>query len=239
MGETTTFRHGNGKFGVLSYLEFVLLLAGLVMLIKNRDRRAWMILALALGLLPAVISNDVPHSNRAHGILPWVELVAAYGFMQCEVWISQYKSKHKTAWITHNAFYRVIVVVLVLQTILYVTWYAKVYTTTPAVQDFQYGYQEAVMYARQHEGQVDKVLFTNGYGQAYIFILLFKHLTPIQFHQGGLANYEIRDLNWQQDSQRTNILIVGTPKEIPATALNIVKEISYPGGGVAFRIVQQ
>ena len=115
----------------------------------------------------------------------------------------------------------------------------QTYSTTPAVKDFQYGYQEAVQYARQKESEVDKVLFTSAYGQPYIYILLFKHLTPIQFHQGALANYEIRDLNWQNDRTRTNILIVGTPKEIPADAPNIVKEIRYPGGEVAFRIVEQ
>ena len=54
-----------------------------------------------------------------------------------------------------------------------------------------------------------------------------------------MANYEIRDLNWPSDKQRKRTLIVGTPKEIPVDAANIVKEISFPNGEVAFRIVKQ
>ncbi len=83
------------------------------------------------------------------------------------------------------------------------------------------------------------MLFTNGYGQAYIYILLFKKLTPIEYQQGALANYEIRDLNWSSDKNKKNILIVGTPKEIPADAPNIVKQIAFPDGSIAFRIIKQ
>ena len=136
-------------------------------------------------------------------------------------------------------FYTGVTVILILQTLLYTYWYVKTYSGTQAAKEFQYGYEEAVQFARQKESEVHTVLFTSAYGQPYIFILLFKKLTPIQFHQGALANYEIRDLNWQNDRTRTNILIVGTPKEIPEDAQHIVKEIRYPGGEVAFRIVEQ
>lgn len=239
LGESTTFRHSTKKFGILSYLEFVLVLIACISVFrktKNENRQIiWVIIAIFIGLLPAVISNDVPHGNRAHGIIPWVQILGAYGFLQCEGWLLAQKQSKKLL----KIFSFGIVGILTGQTLLYSYWYAQTYSTTPAVKDFQYGYQEAVQYARQKESEVDKVLFTSAYGQPYIYILLFKRLTPIQFHQGALANYEIRDLNWQNDRNRTNILIVGTPKEIPADAPNIVKEIRYPGGEVAFRIVEQ
>ena len=246
-GTSTTLRHSTEKFGVLSYLEFAFVVIGCGQICyqlfrkskHGRDRIAkemvWVVLAVFIGVLPAIISNDVPNGNRAHGIIPWIQILAAYGFLRCEVWVCKQK-KQKTL---TSMFYTGTIIVLIVQTLLYTYWYVQTYSGTQAAKEFQYGYEEAVQFARQKEREVHTVIFTSAYGQPYIYILLFKKLTPIQFHQGALANYEIRDLNWQNDRNRTNVLIVGTPKEIPADAQHIVKEIRYPGGEVAFRIVEQ
>lgn len=231
-GETSTLRHGTGKTGVLTYLEFVFLLIALGFMVKTKNKTAmWLFAAIFIGLLPAIISNDVPHSNRAHGVIPFIQLIVAWGFLQSYTLIS------KTTW--KKYVLPILGSVFVIQTICYAYVYITTYKTTEAAKEFQYGYEQAVVYARQQEGDVDKVLFTSAYGQPYIYILLFKKLTPIQFHQGSLANYEIRDLNWPADRLRKRVLIVGTPKEIPADAPNIVHEILFPNGGVAFRIVKQ
>lgn len=231
-GETSTLRHGTGKTGVLTYLEFVFLLTALGFMVKSKNKTAiWLFVVMCIGLLPAIISNDGPHSNRAHGVVPFVQLLAAWGFLQSYALLS------KTVWKKYAP--PIIGGLFIIQTVCYAYVYIMTYKTAEAAKAFQYGYEQAVRYARQQEGDVDKVLFTSAYGQPYIYILLFKKLTPIQFHQGSLANYEIRDLNWPVDRLRKHVLIVGTPKEIPGDAPNVVDEILFPNGEVAFRIVKQ
>ncbi len=232
LGETTTLRHGTGRVGVLSYLEFIFLILAIIFTVKTKNNTArWLCVAIFIGLLPAIISNDVPHSNRAHGVIPFLQLLIAWGVFE------SYAILKKTHF--QQYFIPIFGALFIIQTLFFGYVYVSTYRSAEAAKEFQYGYEEAVKFARQQEGDVDKVLFTSAYGQPYIYILLFKKLTPIQFHQGALANYEIRDLNWPSDKQRKRTLIVGTPKEIPADASNIVHEILFPNGETAFRIVKQ
>lgn len=229
-GETQNFRHGNEVFGILGYTEFALLLAGLLSMVHPQWRKTygWLVLAVLIGILPAAISNEVPHSNRAHGIIPWVEILAVVGYGYVASVVERKKAQSLLVTVG---------VLTVLQTLWYSATYAKVYTTV-AAKDFQYGYGEAVTYARLQEPSVHSVLFTSAYGQPYIYILLQKKLTPIQWQQGALANYEIRDFTWDDVKERNSTLVVGTPEEIPADAPGIEKEILFPDGSVAFRIVR-
>ncbi len=228
-GESSTYRHGNNVFGVLGHVEFLLMLPGVIYVcIRARGRKnLWVLALLFVSLLPAVISNDAPHSNRAHGIIPWVQLLAGYGLFVLEGKFSQ----HKT-WIM-----RVVVGCVLLTTVWYAIQYARVYSTV-ASQDFQYGYLDAVSVARQKEADVSTVLFTSAYGQPYIYVLMAKKLTPIQWQQGALSNYELRDISWESDKNRKDTLIVGTGNEITADAEHIIHEIKDPNDRVVFRIVE-
>lgn len=230
-GASATYRHGNGQFGVLSFIEVAVFILGILTMVKDKElRKHWWILVLfLLAILPASIGDDAPHSNRAHLIVPWVQVIAVFGV---RFLLAKFPKKHQ----------RRAILIFILGLGIQLVWQANVYThvySTIGVRDFQYGYKEAVLYARSQEGKVDKVLFTSAYGQPYIFVLLYKQLDPIQYQQGALANYEIRDLHWDSDKDRVRTLIVGTPDEIPADAPHIVKEIAFPDGKVAFRIVEQ
>ena len=226
-GKATTFRHGNGIFGVLSPVEVI----GLGSLLffsatKKIKGNRWILFLVLAGFFPAVISSEAPHSNRAHMVVPFIQLLSAIG-----IW----SLMQSLRW---NRFLLGAFTVL---TVGYGLWaiqtYVRIYTTV-AVREYQYGYLEATRVAKEEEKNVEKVYFTNAYGQAYIFILLTKRLTPIQFHQGALANYEIREIQWESDRQKKSSLLIGTGKEIPKDAPGVIKEILFPDGEVAFRIVR-
>ncbi|KKT97631.1 MAG: hypothetical protein UX35_C0012G0021 [Microgenomates group bacterium GW2011_GWA1_46_15] len=227
-GKTPIYRHGNNVFGILSLVEFVLMCASIISCMQKETRKKfwWIPIFILVAIFPAAISDDAPHSNRAHIIIPWIQMLAVMGYIYVEKFFPK------------KAFFFGVVTLLLIQTAWYARIYQRVYTYDSA-RDFQYGYKEAVLYAKSQEGKVDKVLLTSAYGQPYIYVLLYKKLTPIEYQQGALANYEIRDLKWDQDKNRKNALIIGTPWEIPANADHIVKEIHYPDGEVAFRIVKQ
>lgn len=230
-GETQNYRHGNGVFGILGYTEFILLLAGLISMCKKewRKKYGWLIVLVLIGILPAAISNEAPHSNRAHGIVPWIQLISVVGFS----FISTYFTKERM-----RVFTRIVILLTLVQTVYFAFLYKNIYSSI-AVRDFQYGYQEAIQYARLQESSVHSVLLTSKYGQPYIYILFYKGLTSIEWQQGALANYELRDFTWDEVKERKDILIIGSPQEIPQDAQNIVKEIRFPDGEIAFRIVKQ
>ena len=53
-----------------------------------------------------------------------------------------------------------------------------------------------------------------------------------------MSKYLFRDIKWDEDKNLKNVLIIGSAKEIPADAPDIIKEILFPDGRVAFRIVK-
>lgn len=228
-GKTSTYRHGNNAFGILGFTECLFLILGIIAVYKTKYRQyLWMLLAVLLGLLPAIISNDVPHSNRAHGMVPWIQLVAVVGVSALMELVKENFKK------------RILVLIIALtlvQTTYYALEYARIYSKD-AAYDFQYGYTQAIAIAREYESSVERVIFTSAYGQPYIYILFYKPLTPIQWQQGALSNYDLRDIVWEQEKNKEHVLIVGTGKEIPQDAPGIVKEIFFPDGNVAFRIVR-
>lgn len=231
MGKTTTYRHGNAMFGILGYLEAIAAISSFFLL-KDKKKRGSIFLLIGFtlaGLLPAIISNDVPHSNRAHGIVPWVQLLAAGGV---GLWISSVSQKKR------HLFTRVLIIFILLQTILYSFWYVRIYSGKPAAQEFQYGYEQVIKTAIAEEQNVDRVILTDRYGQPYIYVLFFKKLTPIQWQQGALSNYEFRHITWEEDKNRTRTLLVGTGEEIPPDAEHIILEVPYTDGSVAWRIVR-
>lgn len=228
-GKTFTYRHGNGVFGVLSPFEALGLLLALLLLIRSRFREhAWLWIAVAAAFLPAVLSNGAPHSNRAHLAMPFLSVLGSFGIVRV-----------LDAQVFSRRF--VFQTMLIIGTFFYGVWaigvYARVFSG-PAVADFQYGYLDAVEIARAEEKNVDTVVFTSAYGQAYIYIVLGKKLSPIEYQHGALANYEIRAVRWEEDRNKQSVLLVGTAQEIPESAEGIVSEVKNPSGEVVFRIVR-
>lgn len=228
-GKTFTYRHGNGVFGVLSPFEALGVLFSVFLLIRGRFREnGWLWTAMLTAFLPAVISDGAPHSNRAHLAMPFLSLIAAFGVVH--VLDAQKVSLRRLLWM-----------VTIAGTLLFVVWAAGTYERVfrgVGTADFQYGYLDAVRIARSEEKNVDKIVFTNRYGQAYVYILLGKKINPIEYQHGALANYEIRDVRWEEDRNRPAVLLIGSPTEIPESAEGIVNEVKNPSGEVVFRIVR-
>jgi hypothetical protein len=185
----------------------------------------FLILSVGIGLLPALISNDAPHSNRAHGIVPFIQLLAAYGLYQIYIFV-RYVTR------LHNVFILKMLVLCAgllffIETGLHVRQYTRIYQSLPAITDFQYGFLQAAIKAKAYVSQVDKVVMTDTFGQPYIYVLFAKGLTPIQWQQGAMANYEFKHISWEEQSRRSRILVIGTPEEIPADVVT-VDEIQTP-----------
>ena len=107
-----------------------------------------------------------------------------------------------------------------------------------AASDWQYGYQQAAQIASQYEDQVDKIVFTSHYGQPHVFTYFYQKRNPLYVFWGEMVKYLYRDINWEEDKNLTNTLLIGSPEEIPEDAEGLIKEIKFPDGSSAFRVVR-
>lgn len=235
-GKEGTYRQSNMRDGVLSYAEGVLILVAILTLKRDRKRRRQIytfLLIIVCSIIPATLGNDVPHANRALLGLPWFQILAGVGFVQILAWLeASGKRRLRQAVIGCGG-------VLVLGGLCFhLVNDQRVYSTKEGLKDMQYGMETAVKYAKSQESTVRKIYFTNAYGQAYIFLLFFKQLNPIDFRGGGLANYVISDRPYEDSAGQSNVLIFGTPDQVPGT-LGREKEYKYPDGEVVFRVVRQ
>jgi hypothetical protein len=239
-GKTDTLRHGNGEWGVLFMTEYVLWLFGLSSLIyvcylvlsrrrlSLKEKAEWRVVgALALsgfvwmiiGILPAAIGRDAPHSNRA--LLSWpgfILLMIAGAFFVIR---SLRDGRMSTIVLgSHGEKDMVLKTVVGGWLLMHLLLWAasgRTYFTQFAQQsaaDFQDGYLEAMQLARSYEPDVDKILFTSKYGQPYIFALFVRKTNPIWYRGGSLVKYEFNDRISAVDRDRSNTLIIATPEEM-------------------------
>ncbi len=141
-----------------------------------------------------------------------------------------------------------ITTIFLLNTVYYFDMY---YLHGPIEQapSWQYGYKEMVQEVSKIKSNYQQVIVTYKYDQPYIYFLFYEKTDPswyqsywtgnnleIQRFERNFGNYVFRNIDWESDKNLRNTLLVGTPTEIPPNS-NILKEIQFPDGSVAFRIV--
>jgi len=210
--------------GPLLLIEAPFLLLGLVHLLKNK-RKTWakfLLWWLIAGPVPAMIGKEAPHPLRAYNLLPPLIIITALGI---HFLIRSYQKVSS-----------IIIILLAINAAFFINHYFFIYPIYSA-PDWQYGYQQTALTARQYEDQVDKIIFTSHYGQPYIFTYFYQNREPLSVFWGAMSKYLFRDIKWDEDKKLTNNLIIGSPEEIPFDSPGIIKEILFPDGRTAFRIV--
>lgn len=224
LGQTNDLRHGDGVWGVLTIIQYIFVILGFIFGLKNvfyskEQNKNVFLLALLwviVGILPAAISQDVPHSNRALLALPGFMLLSLYGLQQLCMYIQKItglvgKKQKKDIYLK-----LVLGMSLFFQMFFFISYihdYFAVYKITSA-DAFSEGYIEAFTIAKEYEkGQngkqeVDKILFTSEYGQPYIYALFVRKTNPIWYQGGSLVKYEFTDKINSGDLERSNTLIV-------------------------------
>lgn len=199
-------RHSDGRFGVLSYPSLVMIVFYLLSLIKkknNTDEKRVFQLALAwllIALLPAIIGDGAYHSNRALLALPAYLLLVVLGLGRLEKKLSWPKKYFNQLIVLAYLFF------LLLYQKNYYQNYAKI--SAPAFND---GYLETLNYLRQlDKSAVDKILFTNDYQHAYLYVLFANQVNPIAYHGGILAGYEFADKIDYGDLDRPKTIVVAS-----------------------------
>lgn len=209
-GATTTLRHGDGTWGVLLPTTFILIIIGFYyglkkMKSKQKDEVFYLGLALILvGLIPASLGEEVPHSNRSLLALPGFILMAVFGLKSLLKQIKKIEIK------------RSLVSTLALAHFLIFVAYISNYYTAFAGEsaaDFKDGYLEAFEFIVPFEEEVSKILFTSDYGQPYIYALFVRQTNPIWYQGGSLIKYEFKDEINAGDLVRENTIVVASNED--------------------------
>ena len=104
--------------------------------------------------------------------------------------------------------------------------------------DWQYGYREVSQLAEKYDSEVNKIIFTSHYGQPHIFTLVYQNRDPAFVFNGGMLKYIYHQIKWFDDSRYKDVLLIGSPEEIPEHPETLIDQINFPDGSPAFRIVK-
>ena len=230
--------------GQLYYLDFFFLMSAVFFALRHREKRLWSVFFwLLVAPLPAALTLQSPHALRAHSLLFPLLLLSAYGLF------SLYHALKKR-------FRFLLLAVFLFFFSWQVGYFADRYffhypRTAPEV--WEYGFAELVDYLRPIQNQYRKIYITDRYDQPYILFLFYLRYPPAKFQQEGeltardkfgfstvrdFANFHFEAIDWPKIKSESNVLVIGTPEEIPAET-NVIHTIYFPRSEkAAFRIVQ-
>ncbi|MBU1085686.1 hypothetical protein KKB06_05045, partial [Patescibacteria group bacterium] len=61
---------------------------------------------------------------------------------------------------------------------------------------------------------------------------------PTFVFNGGMLKYIYYQIKWFDDSRFQDVLLIGSPEEIPEHPEGLIEEIKFPDGTPAFRVVK-
>lgn len=227
-GETINLRQGDGAWGVLFWPVVLLSAWGALVLFlpgSNKNQRVlagvsvgWII----IGTLPAVLGQDVPHSNRQLLALPGfiiLSLVALdwlYLKLSTKNIESLVKGSHCETLIILKSVLGSLLLATFLLFVAYLHHYYYVYPQQTG-EDLLGGYLETMLYVAEIEKThptIEKFLISNQYGTPYIYTLVARKTSPFEYNYGSLIKYEFPDKVTQGDADnRTKTVVVATTKD--------------------------
>jgi hypothetical protein len=254
LGDTPNLRHGAGTWGVLLPTTFIFFAISFFFLLQRKKKSqhtsiilffiAWII----IGLLPAGLGIDeIPHSNRALLALPGFLGLAALGLVEFIQLIEQTK-QNKTIKGNHgetNSVRDAVIGSIVLLHAIFFLSFMHHYFTNFAAQassDYQDGYLETLdivtdyEYGRNNKPEVSKIIFSDEYGQPYIYALVARKTSPLLYQGGSLIKYEFKNPD-VGDLQRTNALIVSSNQDLEEFPVDKADHIIYgTDGSIRFHL---
>jgi len=224
-GVKDNFRAQLSQGGPLLLIYAPFLIYGLILLIKKRQK-SWAKLLLAwflIGPVAAIIGKNTPHAIRAMNMLPALIVITAMG-------INGFNKQYPKL--------KFMVIFLVFINLAVFLYHYFVKYPIYSAQNWQYGYKQVAEIAKEYEGEVNKVVITSDYGQPHIFTHVYQNRDPAFIFQGGMLKYIYYDIKWFDDSRYRDVLLIGSPEEIPEHPETFIKQIDFPDGTPAFRVVK-
>ncbi len=252
------FLHGDGgrqhhavDMGMLYLWELPFIALGLLWLSRKVDRGILLLFfTLLVSPLASSITSGTPHPVRAIIMLFPLHVFTAAGVYVGI--ISLTKIKYRLAKIRLSFIIFSLGVVLFLFNFSYYVHQYYVHTPIEYGDFWQYGYKEAFAYAKGEEKNARKIIITYTYDQPYIYYLFYNKIDPVWYQKNWdylgngtvermrrvIGKYEFKNFSYGDEADERNTLLIGSPNQIGEDTPGIIKEILFPDGTVAFRIIK-
>lgn len=227
-------RHHAPSMGLLYLWELPFFLWGVYTLfvkggLESKFLFSWFLIA----PIAASPTTELPHAIRSIVFLPTFQIFTAFGILEL-------LKKRKI-------FLFVCLPIIAVNIFYYLHMYFG-HTNHEFSKFWQYGYEQAVEYAKAHRNQYKKIVVSTKLEQPHMFFLYYLQYDPQKYlAEGGTASggfaeyrnkfdiYEFREIDWRKEITGGSTLFIGTPQEISS---GIVKTIYYLDGAEAIRIAK-
>ncbi len=174
--EAKPTRYQTVGMGLLSYVEFALLLAGLIAIARKKQVSLALLLLLIAPIPAALTTEDAPNLHRALFMIPFLMIIEAYGF--------SFLSEKFKAPILHTTYYMLLL--LFLNSVFYLHMYyvhSKVHL--PLYRNV--GAKELALYLNKVQKDYDKIILTNIPDDPYPWIAFFTGRDPKIFNKDAIS----------------------------------------------------
>lgn len=178
---------GNPKFstqdvGQMFVWDLPFLVIGGLLLFRRREGYYWLLPAwLLLGIIPAATARETPHALRIETVLPVLQIVVAYGFVNFIDQISPRVKRRTVKFIKY-----LLALFLIANLLFYLHSYYSHYSRESA-KDWNYGYKAAFEYLKSVEGDYSQVYFSNELGRPHAYYLFYHRVDPDFFRKNSLV----------------------------------------------------
>lgn len=247
------FIHGDGgvqhhavDMGMIYLWELPFILAGLYILVNRRNRYSLILISLfLLAPLPSAITTGTPHPIRAIALMPAFHIFTAIGTVFIFLRILKMRTMFGRA---------ILLFIIALSLIFNLVYYLHQYYVHSPIEYgyfWQYGYKEALSFAKENEKKFSNIIMTYEYDQPYVYYLFYNKIDPVwyqknwDYNKNGtidrfkriIGKYTFRNIEYSRDINIPNTLLIGAPREIPDNA-RVIKTIKFPDGKTAFKIAE-
>jgi hypothetical protein len=214
---------GNPKFstrdvGQLYLWDIPFLVIGLLFLLRKKIGYWWLVpVWILLAIVPAAVARETPHALRTENMLPMWQVIAGVGFIESIVFLKKYR----------KIFVGISLVLLFLSLLYFQHGYYAHYSREFS-GEWQDGYKQALLYAKQNENSYQHIVITSALGRPYIYTLFYNKIIPSEFRSTSIVNRDafgfvdvVRVGKYEFPTKITemkNTLYIATPQEVPQHA---------------------
>lgn len=251
-GDWSSQRHSVPYAGVLYYIDLLFLTLGVIYLIREKIAgRNFIWYWLLISPLPAALSRDAIQAVRSLNMVLPLMIIIGCGMYQIYGWL---RSQRKILLV---AGYWLLIAGFLWCFAYYLDQY-YIHYSVHSSQFWQYGYKEVVNFIYPIENNYSKIIFTQKWGQPYIYWLFYSQYNPAAYQKQArltenpygdvgqvekIDKIEFRNVYWPADRGLKNTLFVGDEYGLPLVDIDpdqaiILEEVKFLNGEIAFRIVE-
>ncbi len=229
-------RHHAPFVGVLLLWSLPFILLGIGSLVRKKPKYLGLLLIwFILSPLAAIFSIDNPHASRSFLYIPMHVIVTAFGLAALT----------KKRGLVPVPMTLIVVIAFSLNLLYFFHQYFLVMPKSFS-SDWQYGYKELVQSIQARQSRYQKVYISSAYDQPYIYFLFYGSENNILKNDGTFSQqigkyYFVNFKAWTKadwDSLEGNPLLAVSSDD-PVSGLKTLREIQYPDGQTAFRLVEK